>query len=104
MAARSHPAPDRVEHDDYGSDHDDGCETGVDEALNRSFRLLRERPKDVCDRFVARDERRRADKRERQDRHPRILCASGVDDDGGRDAQSHRGEQLVRDAKHRPDC
>ena len=103
MAACPHPAPDRVEHDDHGSDHDDGREACVYETLNRSFRLLRERPEDVRDRFEARDERRRTYKRERQDRHPGILRASGIDDDSRRDAQSDSGEQLVRDAKHRPD-
>src|SRR3569832_728901 len=48
MAPFSYPAPDRVEHDDHGRNHDDGREACVDEPLNRSFRLLRERPEDVC--------------------------------------------------------
>src|ERR1051325_9873841 len=42
MPAGANPAPDRVEHDDYGGDHDDRGEACVDEALDRSFRLLRE--------------------------------------------------------------
>src|SRR3569832_1759565 len=58
MAPFSYPAPDRVEHDDHGGDHDDRSEACVYETLNRSFRLLRERPEDVCDRFEACDERR----------------------------------------------
>src|ERR1044071_5721054 len=76
MTACSQPAPDRVEHDDHGGDHDDHGEACVNEALNRSLRLLRERPEDVCDRFETCDERRCAHKRERQQRDPRILRAS----------------------------
>src|SRR6185369_6820223 len=49
MAPSANPAPDRVEHDDHGGDHDDRREACVYEALNRSFPLLRERPEDVCD-------------------------------------------------------
>src|ERR1041384_5626918 len=47
MTSGSQPAPDRVDHDDDGGDHDDRGEAGVDEALERGLRFLRQRPKNI---------------------------------------------------------
>ena len=73
MAPRSEPAPDRVEHYYNCRNHNDCRETGVDESLKRGLGLLREGPEDVGDRLEPGNERRRADKRQRHDRYPRVL-------------------------------
>ena len=72
VVSRAQPAPDRVEHDDYGGKHDDCGEAGVDKPEKLSLGFLRQRPENVRYRFKSGHERRSAYKCERQNRHPRI--------------------------------
>ena len=39
----------------------------------------------------------------RHDRYPGVFCLAGVDQNGCRHTQSHGGQQLIGNAKHRPD-
>ena len=61
------------------------------------------RPEDVCDRLPTCHESCSSDKTQWEDCHPTIFRLARVDDHGGGDAERHRRQQLIRNAKHWPD-
>ena len=102
-SATAGPLPDRIDQDDDRRQHQYRRQRYIDRPLCRGFGPLSQRQEIIPDRAPAGDQGRRRHKRQRHDRDPAIPGLSHIDDDGRRDAQRDRGQQLVRNAEHGPD-